>query len=59
MVGRRLSYAGLWFVCNYVFPPRHADLLSLRGSYKRSTNRSELDTERVFEEEDEVLDQTA
>jgi hypothetical protein len=59
VVGRRLSYAGLWFVCNYVFPPRHADLFSLRGSYKRSMGGSDLDTERVFEEEDEVVDQTA
>jgi hypothetical protein len=41
VVGRRLSYAGLWFVCNYVFPPKHAELLSLRGSYnKRSTSPS-------------------
>jgi len=36
VVGRRLSYAGLWFVCNYVFPPRHADLLSVRESYKKT-----------------------
>jgi hypothetical protein len=59
-VGRRLSYAGLWFVCNYVFPPKHADLLSLRGSYnEQSTGRSDLETECVLEEEDEILDQTA
>jgi hypothetical protein len=31
VVGRRLSYAGLRFVCNYVFPPKHAELLWLRG----------------------------
>jgi hypothetical protein len=60
VVGRRLSYAGLCFVCNYVFPPRHADLLSVRASYnKQSTGRSDLETERVLEEEGEVLDQTA
>jgi hypothetical protein len=60
VVGRRLSYAGLWFVCNYVFPPKHAELLLLRGSYnKQSTGRSDLETECALEEEDEILDQTA
>lgn len=60
VVGRRLSYAGLWFVCNYVFPPRHADLLSVRASYnKESMGRSDAETERTQEEEDEVLGQTA
>jgi hypothetical protein len=61
VVGRRLSYDGLWFVCNYVFPPRHADLLSLRGSYnKQWTGRAELDTERDLQrEEDEALELTA
>ena len=60
VVGRRLSYAGLWFVCNYVFPPRHADLLSVRASYnKESMGRSDVETERIQEEEDEVLGQTA
>ena len=33
--GRRLSYEGLWFVRNYVFPSSHAELLSLRESYKK------------------------
>lgn len=33
VVGHRLSYEGLVFVQNYVFPRRHADLLSVRGSY--------------------------
>jgi hypothetical protein len=59
VVGRRLRYAALWFVCNYVFPPRHADLLSVRESYmKGSAGRSDLETERVLEE-DEVRGQTA
>jgi hypothetical protein len=34
-VGRRLTYDALWFVQNYVFPPSHADLLSVRGTYKK------------------------
>ncbi|MGA8272358.1 MAG: hypothetical protein WB919_12425, partial [Candidatus Sulfotelmatobacter sp.] len=32
-VSRRLTYDALWFVQNYVFPPSHADLLSVRGTY--------------------------
>jgi hypothetical protein len=35
VVGRRLTYDALWFVQNYVFPPGHADLLSVRGTYKK------------------------
>jgi hypothetical protein len=35
VVGRRLTYDALWFVRNYVFPPSHAELLSVRGTYKR------------------------
>ena len=35
VVGRRLTYDALWFVRNYVFPPSHAELLSVRGPYKR------------------------
>jgi hypothetical protein len=34
-VGRRLTFDTLWFVQNYVFPPSHAELLSVRGTYKR------------------------
>jgi|SRR5882724_922346 len=42
VVGRRLSYEGLRFVSNYVFPPSHAELLSVRESYKkRPTNASQ------------------
>jgi hypothetical protein len=32
VVGRRLSADGLWFVQNFVFPPKHAHLLPLRKS---------------------------
>ncbi|MGB2602773.1 MAG: hypothetical protein WBC78_04220 [Candidatus Sulfotelmatobacter sp.] len=35
VASRRLSYDALWFVQNYVFPPSHAELLSVRGTYKR------------------------
>ena len=43
VAGRRLSYEGLRFVRDFVFPPSHADLLSVRESYKkRGTNASQL-----------------
>ncbi len=32
VVGRRLNADGLWFVQNFVFPPKHAHLLPLRRS---------------------------
>lgn len=35
VVSRRLTYEMLWFVQNYVFPPSHAELLSVRGTYKK------------------------
>lgn len=41
VVGRRLTYEALWFVQNYVFPPSHAALLSVRGAYN---------TQRAMEE---------
>jgi hypothetical protein len=34
-IGNRLSYEGLAFVRDYVFPRSHADLLSLRGPYNK------------------------
>lgn len=38
VVGRRLNYDRIWFVHNYVFPPSHANLFSLRESYKKRTS---------------------
>jgi hypothetical protein len=35
VIGNRLSYEGLAFVRDYVFPRPHADLLSVRGPYGR------------------------
>lgn len=35
VIGNRLSYEGLAFVRDYVFPRSHADLLSVRGPYKK------------------------
>jgi hypothetical protein len=40
-VSRRLTYEALWFVQHYVFPPSHADLLSVRGEYKKQDKRRE------------------
>jgi len=36
VIGNRLSYEGLAFVRDYVFPRSHADLLSVRGPYNKS-----------------------
>ena len=36
VIGNRLSYEGLAFVRDYVFPRSHADLLSVRGPYKKT-----------------------
>jgi hypothetical protein len=43
VVGRRLKYDALWFVQNYVFPPSHAELLSVRGTYKKHDASGETD----------------
>jgi hypothetical protein len=43
VVSRRLTYDALWFVQNYVFPPSHAELLSVRGTYKKQAARDEPD----------------
>jgi hypothetical protein len=44
VVGRRLTYDALWFVQNYVFPPSHAELLSVRGTYKKHETGEETVT---------------
>lgn len=43
VVGRRLTYDALWFVQNYVFPPSHAELLSVRGKYKKRAAGEAID----------------
>jgi hypothetical protein len=68
VVGRRLSYEALRFVRDYVFPPSHADLLSVRESYKkRATHASQLGvgtaarlgTASREEEEEDASEQSA
>jgi hypothetical protein len=46
-VRRRSSPSLLWFVQNYVFPPSHAELLSVRGTYKKhdAGDETEANTE--------------
>ena len=39
VIGNRLSYEGLAFVRDYVFPRSHADLLSVRGPYNKTPKR--------------------
>lgn len=41
-VSRRLTYDALWFVQNYVFPPSHAELLEVRGTYNKRSRRDDL-----------------
>lgn len=44
VVSRRLTYEALRFVQNYVFPPSHAELLSVRGTYKKHDSPEEANT---------------
>ncbi len=39
VIGNRLSYEGLAFVRDYVFPRSHADLLSVRGPYNKAPKK--------------------
>ena len=41
VVGRRLNADGLWFVQNFVFPPKHAHLLPLRKSAHMPSRENE------------------
>ena len=43
VIGNRLSYEGLAFVRDYVFPRPHADLLSVRGHYGRGKEPAQAD----------------
>src|SRR6266851_3458082 len=47
VVGRRLTYEALWFVQTYVFPPSHAELLSVRGTYSKHSAPDETDASTV------------
>jgi hypothetical protein len=53
VVGRRLTYDRLWFVQNYVFPPSHAELLSVRGTYNKQSAKAEIDPSSVGESLDD------
>jgi hypothetical protein len=43
VVSRRLTHETLWFLQNYVFPPSHADLLSVRGTYTKHSAKEDED----------------
>jgi transposase len=43
VMGRRLNADGLWFVQNFVFPPKHAHLLPLRKSKDMPPSETETD----------------
>jgi hypothetical protein len=65
VVGRRLTYDGLLFVRNYVLPPKHAEMLSVRGPYKKQVQNAS-DSEEVdpsdrdeLYEVDDAYDQSA
>jgi len=64
VVGRRLSYEGLLFVRNYVLPPKHAKMLSVRGPYKKrpasvSGHRMKGPVVDEVNEDGEEVDQSA
>jgi hypothetical protein len=55
VIGNRLSYEGLAFVRDYVFPRSHADLLSVRGPYNKT--KPVMSDLNVFE--DSIAQQSA
>ena len=57
VIGNRLSYEGLAFVRDYVFPRSHADLLSVRGPYNKSPRQPALSDRDFFDEN--VAEQSA
>lgn len=61
VIGNRLSYQGLAFVRDYVFPRSHADLLSVRGPYNKA--RKEQGVASVVSDlgdsEGDVIEQSA
>jgi hypothetical protein len=52
VIGNRLSYEGLAFVRDYVFPRPHADLLSVRGPYEKGKKPAQ-GGEAALRDEDE------
>lgn len=73
IVGRRLTYDTLLFVRNYVLPPKHAEILSVRGTYKKggrdctgkeinredSTEKADLLGPEMSDDDEDVLRETA
>jgi hypothetical protein len=57
VIGNRLSYEGLTFVRDYVFPRSHADLLSVRGPYNKAPKQPAVSDRDVFDEN--VAEQSA
>lgn len=51
VVGRRLGREGLWFVQNFVFPPKHAHLLPLRKSKDSLMQHADEDDQETGVEE--------
>lgn len=55
VVGRRLNSDGLWFVQNFVFPPKHAHLLPLR----KSKDTPAANVEKDDDETDSSIERSA
>jgi len=55
VIGNRLSYEGLAFVRDYVFPRPHADLLSVRGPYGRGKKPAQAYEAVLHDEDDGVV----